>query len=193
MPRIDAPTVAEHHARRRAALVAAAGDLLATEGVEGVTLAAAGAAAGLARSSVYQYFDSAGSLLAATVEAALPRATAELAAAVARAGAPLDRVEAWVRASVAGGTDPAHRSMADLGGMQLPEACRARLAELHAAQQAPLEAALAEHGVAEPALVAELLSGLVRTAAASINAGADAAAVTQRAVALVLGACGATD
>ncbi len=52
MPRIDAPTVAEHHQMRRAALMAAAGDLLATQGVESVTLGAVGAAAGLARSSV---------------------------------------------------------------------------------------------------------------------------------------------
>ncbi|MGB8020339.1 MAG: TetR family transcriptional regulator, partial [Candidatus Nanopelagicales bacterium] len=80
MPRIDAPTVAEHHQMRRAALIAAANDLLATEGVEAVTLGAVGAAAGLARSSVYQYFDSTGSLLAELVEQEVPRATAHLAA-----------------------------------------------------------------------------------------------------------------
>ena len=58
MPRIDAPTVAEHHAQRRAALLAAAEELLAEQGVEAVTPAAVGARAGLARSSVYQYFSS---------------------------------------------------------------------------------------------------------------------------------------
>lgn len=189
MPRIAAPTVAEHHAMRRAALVAAAGDLLARQDIEGVTLAAAGAAAGLARSSVYQYFDSAGALLAAAIEAALPRATAELAAVVESAGAPLDRVEAWVRATLTAATDPAHSAMVDLGGMDLPTQCRARLAELHAAQLAPLVGALRELEVPGPDLVAELLSGLVRAAAARINTGSPVGDVTERTVALVRACC----
>ena len=88
MPRIDAPTVAEHHARRRAALVAAGADLLASGGVEAVTLGAVGSATGLARSSVYQYFDSAPALLAAVVEEVFPRSTAKLRAAVERAATP---------------------------------------------------------------------------------------------------------
>ena len=56
MPRIDAPTVAEHHVMRRDAIIAAARDLLGTAGASAVTPAAVAGRSGLARTSVYQYF-----------------------------------------------------------------------------------------------------------------------------------------
>ena len=58
MPKISAPTVAEHRVRQRDALLHAATELLVDGGVSAVTPAAVGAAAGLARPSVYQYFSS---------------------------------------------------------------------------------------------------------------------------------------
>jgi AcrR family transcriptional regulator len=185
MPRIDAPTVAEHHQMRRSALMAAAGDLLATQGVESVTLGAVGAAAGLARSSVYQYFDSTGSLLAALVEQELPRATAHLAAVVAREADPSDKVQAFVKASLRAATDDNHRAMAALGWADLPQECQARLAELHAEQLAPLVDALGELGARDPEITAALLYGLVRAAATAINEGAPRARVTRETLALI--------
>ncbi len=185
MPRIDAPTVAEHHQMRRAALMAAAGDLLAAHGVESVTLGAVGAAAGLARSSVYQYFDSTGSLLAALVEQELPRATAHLAAVVARGGQPADKVEAFVKASLRAATDDNHRALAELGWADLPQECQARLAELHQEQLAPLVDALAELGARDPEITAALIYGLVRAAATAINAGTPRTRVTRETFALI--------
>ena len=185
MPRIDAPTVAEHHQMRRAALLSAAGDLLATEGVEAVTLGAVGAAAGLARSSVYQYFDSTGSLLAALVEQEVPRASAHLAAVVARAGDPSGKVEAFVKASLRAATDDNHRALAALGWADLPPQCRARLAELHQQQLAPLVDALADLGVRDPQVTATLIYGLVRSAAAAINAGTSRTRVTRETLSLI--------
>jgi AcrR family transcriptional regulator len=185
MPRIDAPTVAEHHQMRRAALMAAAGDLLATQGVESVTLGAVGAAAGLARSSVYQYFDSTGSLLAALVEQELPRATAHLAAVVAREGDPTEKVEAFVKASLRAATDDNHRAVAELGWADLPQECQTRMAELHQEQLAPLVDALAELGARDPEITAALIYGLVRAAATAINAGTPRTRVTRETLALI--------
>lgn len=185
MPRIDAPTVAEHHQMRRAALMAAAGDLLASQGVESVTLGAVGAAAGLARSSVYQYFDSTGSLLAALVEQEVPRATAHLAAVVAKESEPSAKVEAFVKASLRAATDDKHRAMAELGWSDLPPECQARLAELHQEQLAPLVGALEELGTRDPQITATLIYGLVRTAATAINAGAPRTKVTRETLALM--------
>jgi AcrR family transcriptional regulator len=185
MPRIEAPTVAEHHEMRRAALIAAAGDLLATRGVEAVTLAAVGAAAGLARSSVYQYFDSTGSLLAALMEQEVPRATAHLASVVARAGDPTSRVEAYVKASLRAATDDNHRAVAALGWADLPRECQDRLVELHKGQLAPLVDALVELGARDPEITATLIYGLVRTAAAEINTGGPRTRVTRATLALI--------
>ena len=184
MPRIEAPTVAEHHRMRRAALIEAAAGIVTTEGVEGVTLAAVGATAGLARSSVYQYFDSTPSLLAAVIETAIPRAGAQMAAAVARAGNPEAKVTAWVRAYVRAATDPQHRAMAsrELG---LPEECRARIDELHAAQAAPLVQALEALGTKDAELVAALVAGMARAAAQRINEGLPAGRVLTRTIQVV--------
>ena len=185
MPRIEAPTVAEHHQMRRAALIAAAGDLLATKGVEAVTLGAVGAAAGLARSSVYQYFDSTGSLLAALIEQELPRATAHLTAVVARAGDPAEKVETFVKASLRAATDENHRALAALGWADLPPECRARLAQLHQEQLAPLVDALADLGARDPQITASLIYGLVRSAAAAINTGTPRTRVTRETLVLI--------
>ena len=185
MPRIEAPTVAEHHQMRRAALIAAAGDLLAADGVEAVTLGAVGAASGLARSSVYQYFDSTGSLLAAVVEQEIPRATAHLAAVVARAGDPAEKVEAFVKASLRAATDDNHRAMTALGWADLPPQCQTRLAELHREQLAPLVGALTDLGARDPQITATLIYGLVRAAATAINTGAPRTRVTRETLSLI--------
>lgn len=179
MPKIDAPTVAEHHKQRRASLIEAATSLLAAGGVEAVTLGAVGAATGLARSSVYQYFDSSAGLIAAVVEDAFPRATAQLTSAVERAGTPIEKVDAYVRTSVALATDDAHRSLSGIGWAGLPPQCRNRLDELHDAQVAPLQAALADLGATDPELTTVLVMGLIRAAAGAVNRGAPRSRVLQ--------------
>ena len=190
MPRIEAATVAEHHQMRRAALIDAAADLLAREGIEAVTLGAVGSAAGLARSSVYQYFDSSGALLAAVVEAAIPRAATSMATAVESASGPEARALAWVRAYLAAVTDPAHRALADLGGLNLPAGCQERIDALHAARAAPLVSALTDLGTDAPELTAALIEGIARAGAERINAGASPDDVQRRVIHVVRAALG---
>jgi AcrR family transcriptional regulator len=187
VPKIDAPTVAEHHRRQRAALLAAGGELLANQGVDAVTPAAVGAAAGLARSSVYQYFDSSPALLAAIVEDAFPRATEQLLGATAKAATPTAKIDAYVHTALLMATDPAHRSLYALASVELPAACRARVAELHQEQYAPLRAALAELAVPEIDLTLALVRGLVGAAIQAIIAGAPRKRVESRLLAMVHG------
>jgi AcrR family transcriptional regulator len=185
MPRIDAPTVAEHHSQRRAALLAAASAVLADGGVDALTLGAVGSAAGLARSSVYQYFDSAPALLAAVVEDVFPTATAMLAAAVERATTPLERVDAYVVTALDLAVDPANRSLYALAGANLPQECRARIVELHQDQFAPLRSAVADLEVADPALTTRLLLGLLGAATQAVRDGVPKARVRRETLALV--------
>jgi AcrR family transcriptional regulator len=172
VPKINAPTVAEHHSKQRAALISAATALLAEEGLDAITLAAVGSAAGLARSSVYQYFDSTPALLAAVIEVVMPRAAEQTAAAVARARTPEQRIDAFVRATLDAATDPIYRSLHALANTSLPAQCRARISELHHQQFAPLRDAVAELDVPDPELTARLLLGLIQAAAGSICDGA---------------------
>jgi hypothetical protein len=161
VPRIDAPTVAEHHRRRRAALVAAGTDLLADGGVDAVTLGAVGAATGLARS------------------------TLRLRRAVARAASPRDRVDAYVVTALDLATRPAHRSLYALAGAGLPEQCRARITELHEEQLAPLREAVAEIGVLDPDLSTRLLVGVLQSAARAVAEGAPKTRVKSEVLAFV--------
>ena len=58
MPKIVAPTIGEHRELRRTQLINAAMELALTEGARAVTVSAVAAKAGLARTSIYEYFAS---------------------------------------------------------------------------------------------------------------------------------------
>lgn len=191
VPKIDAPTVAEHHRQRRAALLTAAGDLLADGGLEALTLGAVGSAAGLARSSVYQYFDSTAALIAALVEDLMPRALERLIAETAAAPDPRARVDAFVRSALRTSAEPTHRALSALAHAPLPPECSARVAELHADQQAPLRQALAELGVADPDLETGLVMGLVQAATRALLDGGSLEDVTTQTLSLLHGGLGA--
>jgi AcrR family transcriptional regulator len=185
VPKIDAPTVAEHHSRRRAALIDAGIAVIAERGVDALTLGAVAAATGLARSSVYQYFDSAPALIAAIVEGSFPAANDRLRAAVARAATPGEQVDAYVRTAIDLATDRTHRSLDALGTADLPAECRTRLAELHQEQYATLHAAVSGLGITDPELITRLLVGIVHAAAQAIVQGASRRRVTSRTLALI--------
>lgn len=185
MPRISAPTVAKHHAQQRAALLRAATDILVDRGATAVTPAAVGAAAGLARSSVYQYFPSSAALLAAIIEEAFPPADAALRTAMARARGPAERIDAYVRETLKLAAAGAHRAAAALSAADVPPACRVRLVELHQAQAAPMVRAVHELGVPAPELTAALIGGLIQAAVRAVDNGAPPRTVTRRTLALI--------
>lgn len=164
MPRIDAPTLAEHQARRRATLVDAAAHLLLVEGPSAVTPAAVAAVAGLARSSTYQYFPSTAALLQAAVEELFRAATERLALSMPTDGTPLERVTAYVTTSMDSAVS-GHSVMTGLQELDLPAQCLERVHELHDLMTAGLRVALQEAGVADVDAAAALVLGLVSAAA----------------------------
>lgn len=185
MPKISAATVPEHRARQRRALIAAAVDILAESGAAAVTPAAVGARAGLARSSVYQYFPSTAALLAALVEEAFADWNATVATAMARAHTPAGRIDAYLSAALRLAAAGGHRAAAALSGADLPPECRRRVGELHREEAAPLAAAISDLGVPDPELTGQLLTGLLQAAMTAVENGADLATVTGRTLALL--------
>ena len=190
MPKISAPTVAQHRARQRDALLHAATDLLVRGGVSAVTPAAVGAAAGLARPSVYQYFSSGADILAAVIEDAFPRANESLRAALGEATGPAETLDTYVRERLRLTAEGAHRPAAALAAAQLPDECLARLRELHREQAAPVLEALQMLGVPELHLTAQLLGGVIEAAMRAIEHGAPLAVVTDLTLVLVRAAVG---
>lgn len=185
MPRIKAPTVAEHHIRQRQALLDAAREILATEGLPAVTPAAVGQRAGLARSSVYQYFGSSAEIVACVVEEAFPPANTVLAQAMAGLEDPLERIDVYISTTLRLGAEGAHRVASALASADLPSPCRLRLMELHREQAQPLWLAVKDLGVPDPELTASLLGGLVQAALRQIEMGNPFQFVTPRTLEMV--------
>jgi AcrR family transcriptional regulator len=181
LPKISAPTVAEHRSRQREALLHAATELLVAGGVNAVTPAAVGAAAGLARPSVYQYFASGADILAAVIEDSFPRSNASLRAALEGASTPVEVLDTYLRETLRQASEGAHRPAAALAAAQLPDECRARLTE----QAMPFMQALRDLDVPELFVTAQLLGGVVEAAMSAIEAGSSLDVVTERTLALV--------
>jgi AcrR family transcriptional regulator len=185
MPKISAPTVAEHRARQRTALLRAATDILVTDGIGAVTPAAVGAAAGLARPSVYQYFPSGAAIIAAIIEDVFPRANQILADAIATASTPSERLDTYIRETLRLAAEGYHRPASALAGATLPPECVTRLIVLHHEQAAPFQQALSELGVPGLLLTAPLLGGIIEAGMRLVEAGQSLVAVTERTTALI--------
>lgn len=170
MPRIEAPTVAEHRARQEAALVDAAEALLRDGGWNALTFAALGQATGLARSSVYEYFGTRSEIALAICERAFPRWRERTAAAVAAEREPLAQVAAYVRAQLDLVTAGEHRLAQELGRAPLDAAARRRIGALHGSWLDLLDAPLDALGAAQPRRVAGLVQGVVEAATRQLEA-----------------------
>lgn len=165
MPKISEATVAEHRARRLRTLLDAARALVAEEGIEALSLAALARRVGLSRPSLYEYFRSKDDLVAAILEEELPRWATLVEEALAGAGGLDGKVEAYIRAQLEVMTDGRHAAAVALVEHALAETAVERIRAGHAQLLRPLVTALEEGGVAEPALRAELVQGLVDAAA----------------------------
>lgn len=184
MPKISAQTVIEHRALQRNTLLRVATELLVTGGVEAVTPAAVGAAAGLSRPAVYQYFSSGADILATIIEESFPRANQAIEAALEGIDAPEQRLEIYIRQTLRLASEGVHRPAAALASAQLPSQCRARLDELHHQQISPFLAALAQLQVVDLPITAQLLGGALKAAMTAIESGSPLGAVTERTLAL---------
>jgi AcrR family transcriptional regulator len=171
MPRIAAPTLVEHRAQQRAALLDAARALVADGDASAVTMAAVAAGAGLARSSVYEYFSSPADLLATIVSEEMTGFAAEMAAAAAPTADPAARVRSYLRQWLRHVGSGSTRLTATIMATPMPPECVMAVDKLHAQIAEPLLVALRELGVADPQRTADLIAGVVNAAGRRIVAG----------------------
>ncbi|MFC4556434.1 TetR/AcrR family transcriptional regulator [Georgenia faecalis] len=180
MPKIDAPTVAEHREARVRALLDAAHDLLVEGGGRPPGLAEVAERTGLSRPSVYQYFRSRDDLLEAVVEDMFPRWSRRIDAALAAASGPGERVLAYVRVNLELVADGEHAVARTLAQEAPAASFAARNRELHDQLLDPVVDALAELGAPEPAVTAELVNGLVHTGTRMLTEGTGVDDVVER-------------
>jgi AcrR family transcriptional regulator len=182
VPRIEAATVAEHRARPRAALLAAAERLLVEQGYEQLRLADVAQSTGLARSSVYDYFTSKDDLVAAVCEEVLPRWLDQLTRSMAGARTPQNKLAAYVRTQLKMVVDGSHQLAVILARAPLSAETRARVGTIHAQFAPNITEVLAELGHPHPALAAAYVQAVVNEATRQLHNGAPAKRVIDTAV-----------
>ncbi|RLP78040.1 TetR/AcrR family transcriptional regulator [Mycetocola tolaasinivorans] len=185
MPRITAPTVAEHRSRRRDELIQAATEELLESGVDAVTLARVGKRIGLARSSVYEYFNSATDLLAEIALGSFAEWTGEIERALAGSATASERLDGYIFTSLRLVAEGKHDVADALGGTRLPDYHRREVIELHVALMSPLRDAVDQMGVENPSLMVELIQGLVEAGSRRIARGDDYVRVARATISLV--------
>ena len=179
MPRITAPTVAEHRDQRRADLVAAGQELLVTKGSDAVTMTAVAARAGLSRTAVYEYFTSTDELVAVVLsDQMVPWQEAlrqRLHAAPPETG-DLDTVRIYVEVAMGLVADGHHSLLVLLTMDTLTKDVRHRLSAAHAAVAAPVGKALAQIGIRDVDQATNYVHAAIEAAARRITPGQDARA-----------------
>ena len=186
MPKIQAPTVVLHRELRRQQLMEAAMGLALANGAESITVAAVAAKAGLARSSIYEYFASSADLVADLVLEELEYYTQRLAAATQRAQDPFERIELWISESLRYVADGRHMLVKSLNTIDTPDARKDEILMGHRRMMAPLQEAITQTGVADVRVAAALLSSVTDAASIRIDAGNEAELEIQSAVAFAL-------
>ena len=179
MPRINAPTVAEHRAAQQRALLDAARTLLARTGAA-PSMAEVAALAGLARPSAYQYYKSRQDLLQALVLDTFPRWTERVQAAMDACGHPADRIMAYVQTNVDLVHEGEHAVATALADVAPSEALNAESARMHHQLLTPLLDTLKELSVPDPEMTAELINSIVHTATRLLDSGASRDEVSAR-------------
>ena len=186
MPKIQAPTVALHRELRRQQLMNAALELALAHGADSITVAAVAAKAGLARSSIYEYFASSADLVADLVLEELDYYTNRLAVAIKDAHDPFERIECWITEGLRYVADGRHMLIKSLNTINTPESRKEEIALGHRKLIAPLQSSLAETGIKDTRQAAALLSSITDAASIRIDAGNDAELEIRSAVSFAL-------
>ncbi len=190
MPKINAATVAEHHARQLDALLDAARGLVLDGGYAALSFGALAEQTGVARPTVYSYFKTKDDVVIALCEAELPLVANEIAKAVQRATGTRERIAAFVRAQLRAAQRRPYRIAHILATAPLPDATRRRIMALHRELVPSATPLFAELDHPYPALAATLLQGLINTAVTAIDAGEPPRRVSQVTVAAALDGLG---
>jgi len=183
VPRIRAATVVEHHALQRRALLDAARALLA-ETPQKPSMGAVGRKAGLARSSVYQYFSSSDELLAGLVAEIFPDWAHQVLSRMDAATGPGERVWAYIEANVDLFASSERAVARALREVVEPHVLQGPMEDFHRQLQVPLRQALTDFGEPEPEAMAEHIDSLIMQASRDLTDVEPSVTSATRAVAL---------
>ena len=190
VPKIAAPTLAEHRQQRLDAILEAAREIVLDDGADNLTFSGVAARAGLARNSLYEYFDTREALLLAVLESELPTWINAIEKSMAAARTPDGVVKAYVTAQLAKVADGDHQWASLVRTVRFDANGQARLSAHHEALIEPLTAALKRLGQPRPHVTAALLHGIVSAGSQLVEDGQPVGVITRDAVRVALDGVG---
>jgi AcrR family transcriptional regulator len=171
MPRINTSNLVEQREWRRSQLISAAAAIALESGSEAITVSAVAQRAGLARTSVYEYFGSSAELVADLIIEELNAFTDILVAAVEPAEIPEAAIANWINSALQYIADGRHLLAKALSATSLPVNRSAEIGAAHRALLAPLSSALTEIGVRDLNYALSMIQSLTDAATKRIENG----------------------
>ncbi len=181
MPKIIRQNIVENREFRRQQLMAAATELALTKGARFITVAAVARKAGVARSSLYEYFSSSSDLIANLIIDELEYFTERLDQVIKDDLDPYQKIENWISEGLQYVVDGRHMLVKTLNSVAPPDDRKNEIALGHKKLVAPLRQALLATGVADLQQAASFISGVTDAASVRIESGFDAALEIQNA------------
>jgi AcrR family transcriptional regulator len=171
MPRINTMSLVQQREWRRSELISAAAAIALESGSEAITVSAVAQRAGLARTSVYEYFGSSAELVADLIIEELNAFTDILVQAVKPAEVPEEAIANWINSALQYIADGRHLLAKALSATSLPVNRSAEIGAAHRALLAPLSSALTQIGVRDLNYAFSMIQSLTDAATKRIENG----------------------
>jgi AcrR family transcriptional regulator len=172
-PKIQAATVVEQRQMRQRQLIDAALSIALESGAANITVAAVAKKAGLARSSMYEYFSSSADLIADLVIEELALYQKRLAHAVKGTEDPYQHIELWIAAALQYVVDGRHMLIKSLNAATIPEFRRDEISQGHRNLMTTISAPLQEIGLTDIRGAMSYLQNTIEAASVRIESGSD--------------------
>jgi AcrR family transcriptional regulator len=172
-PKIQAATVVEQRQMRQRQLIDAALSIALESGAANITVAAVAKRAGLARSSMYEYFSSSADLIADLVIEELALYQKRLAQAVNGTQDPYQHIELWIAAALQYVVDGRHMLIKSLNAAAIPELRRDEISQGHRNLMTTISAPLQEIGLTDIRGAMSYLQNTIEAASVRIESGSD--------------------
>jgi len=172
-PKIQAATVVEQRQMRQRQLIDAALAIALESGAANITVAAVAKRAGLARSSMYEYFSSSADLIADLVIEELALYQKRLAQAVKGTDDPYQHIELWIAEALQYVVDGRHMLVKSLNSATIPEFRRDEISQGHRNLMTTISAPLQEIGLTDIRGAMSYLQNTIEAASVRIESGSD--------------------
>jgi AcrR family transcriptional regulator len=172
-PKIQAATVVEQRQMRQRQLIDAALSIALESGAANITVAAVAKRAGLARSSMYEYFSSSADLIADLVIEELALYQKRLAQAVKGTEDPYQHIEVWIAEALQYVVDGRHMLIKSLNAAAIPDFRRDEISQGHRNLMTTISAPLQEIGLTDIRGAMSYLQNTIEAASVRIESGSD--------------------